>query len=119
MRSVLIGAMGTLALLSACHRQGGNGVDLGAELDLSSDDAADGGLPDGFIACGANPCPTPFVCKYGFCVPSLGTCTTSGDCPGDSYCDSDGTCVPYGVPPDKINDPTCTRSTPPPNITPT
>lgn len=59
-------------------------------------------------------------CKYGVCVPDLGTCTSNDTCPGDSYCDpSDGTCVPYGVPEGKINDPTCARSPSPGAVTPT
>jgi hypothetical protein len=108
-------------LFAGCKHQGSGDVDLGpddgavVDVDLSTDDV---GPPDGFISCGSGTCPNPFVCKYGLCLPNLGTCTTNDDCPGDSYCDSDGTCVPYGVPPDKINDPTCTKSAAPPNITP-
>lgn len=42
------------------------------------------------------------------CVADLGPCSTNDDCAGDSYCD-DGTCTPYGVPPDVTSDPECQR----------
>lgn len=59
-------------------------------------------------------------CKYGVCVPNLGSCSSNDSCPGDSYCDpADGTCVPYGVPPSKTNDPTCQRPVIPGVVTPT
>jgi hypothetical protein len=53
------------------------------------------------------------------CIPDLGTCAFNDDCPGDSYCDAEGQCVPYGVPPDKINDPTCQKPQIPTEVTPT
>lgn len=55
-------------------------------------------------------CVTGARCKYGQCIPDLGACRANGDCPGDSYCDTDDTCVPYGLPPGKVNDPTCARA---------
>jgi hypothetical protein len=58
------------------------------------------------------------VCKYDVCVPVLGACATNNDCPGDSYCDVDGTCTPYGVPPSKVNDPTCEKEQVPTEVTP-
>ncbi len=59
------------------------------------------------------------MCKYGVCVPNLGACAFDDDCPGDSYCDPDDfTCTPYGVPPDKINDPTCEKPKIPVDVTP-
>ncbi len=61
---------------------------------------------------GADPCggcKPGFTCKYGQCLPPLGGCATHDDCPGDSYCDLDKICVPYGVPPSKTNDPTCEK----------
>jgi hypothetical protein len=59
------------------------------------------------------------LCKYGVCVPNLGACAFDDDCPGDSYCDPDDfTCTPYGVPPDKINDPTCEKPKIPVDVTP-
>lgn len=81
---------------------------------LDGTTAGDGG----YVPCGAG-CATGTRCKYEVCVPDLGSCQTSGDCPGDSYCDTDNTCVPYGVPADKINDPTCARPIDPGVVTPT
>jgi hypothetical protein len=49
-------------------------------------------------------------CRFSVCVPDLGTCETHDDCPGDSYCSADEECLPYGVPPEVINDPECQRS---------
>ena len=63
-------------------------------------------------------CPPNFKCKYDTCIPDLGTCATNDDCPGDSYCDADGECIPYGVPPDKINDPECVKKDVPEGVTP-
>jgi hypothetical protein len=63
-------------------------------------------------------CPGNFKCKYDTCIPDLGACMTNDDCPGDSYCDEDGECIPYGVPPDKINDPDCIKSDIPDSVTP-
>src|SRR6266545_402804 len=59
--------------------------------DLASSDLATSGGLDGFAECAAGMCPVTFSCKHGFCVPALGSCTTSNDCPGDSYCDTDST----------------------------
>lgn len=63
-------------------------------------------------------CPANFKCKYDTCIPDLGTCTTHDDCPGDSYCDPDGECIPYGVPEGVINDPECQKEDIPEGITP-
>jgi hypothetical protein len=76
-------------------------------------------IPDGSLGTCDAGCAQGAQCKYGVCVPNLGTCNTNDDCPGDSYCDTDKTCVPYGVPPDKINDPTCARPLVPGAIQPT
>ncbi len=67
-------------------------------------------------ACGG--CPPNFKCKYDVCIPDLGTCRTYDDCPGDSYCDMDGECIPYDVPPGVINDPDCKKDNIPEGITP-
>ncbi|MCY0989643.1 hypothetical protein OV203_21070 [Nannocystis sp. ILAH1] len=68
-------------------------------------------------ACGG--CPDNFICKYETCIPDLGPCVTHDDCPGDSYCDADGVCIPYDVPPAVINDPDCTKPPIPEGVTPT
>lgn len=68
-------------------------------------------------ACGG--CPVGFICKYEQCLPNLGPCATHDDCPGDSYCDPDGQCIPYGVPADVINDPDCQKENIPEGVTPT
>ncbi len=69
--------------------------------------------------CGGTTCPASFKCRYDACVPDLGTCESYDDCPGDSYCDANGECIPYGVPPSVINDPSCQRETPPDGVKPT
>lgn len=63
-------------------------------------------------------CPPDFKCKYDTCIPDLGECMTYDDCPGDSYCDVDGECIPYGVPADIINDPACVKEDIPEGVTP-
>lgn len=68
-------------------------------------------------ACGDR-CPGGFFCKYEQCLPNLGTCQTHDDCPGDSYCDPDGQCIPYDVPEGVINDPDCTKPAIPEGVTP-
>ncbi|WP_197041079.1 FG-GAP repeat domain-containing protein [Chondromyces apiculatus] len=70
-------------------------------------------------ACSSENCPQPFICRYDTCIPDLGTCATYDDCPGDSYCDANGDCIPYGVPPDVINDPDCQRQEVPEGVSPT
>lgn len=75
------------------------------------------GVDTGELPCGG--CPDNFICKYDECLPDLGPCTTNDDCPGDSYCDQDGICIPYGVPADVINDPECTKPNIPEGVTPT
>lgn len=70
----------------------------------------------GDLPCGG--CPGGFICKYEQCLPNLGDCVTYDDCPGDSYCDPDGVCIPYGVPEGVINDPNCTKPSIPEGVTP-
>ncbi|MEZ4380389.1 MAG: VCBS repeat-containing protein [Nannocystaceae bacterium] len=74
-----------------------------------------GGTTEG-DPCGG--CPGGFKCKYDVCIPDLGECETYDDCPGDSYCDPDGECIPYGVPPDVVNDPNCVKDDIPEGVTP-
>ncbi|MCC6876018.1 MAG: hypothetical protein IT378_17045 [Sandaracinaceae bacterium] len=57
------------------------------------------------VCCGLNQ-----RCAYMQCVVDLGPCTSNDDCAGDSYCDADQRCTPYGVPPSVTNDPACERS---------
>ncbi len=83
----------------------------GTDTSSGSGSSTGGGGP-----CDA--CPVGFICKYEQCLPNLGTCTTNDDCPGDSYCDKDGQCIPYGVPPEVINDPNCQKQDIPEGVTP-
>ncbi|RLB56648.1 MAG: hypothetical protein DRJ42_02780 [Deltaproteobacteria bacterium] len=79
----------------------GTAGDSGAATDSGTGDADAGGCTPA--------CMGTARCRFGTCVPDLGTCTTHDDCPGDSYCSADGECLPYGVPPEVINDPACQR----------
>lgn len=74
--------------------------------DLGGGGDEDGGAEAG--ACGPT-CRPPALCRFGACIPDLGRCATNDDCPGDSYCSADRECIPYGVPPDVVNDPECRR----------
>lgn len=75
---------------------------------------------DSQVSHDAGPCgPTCARCRYGTCVPDLGTCASNDDCPGDSYCDPAGECLPYGVPPEVTHDPACQRPDVLEEITPT
>ncbi len=78
----------------------------GQVLDAQAPDGGGGGADAG--PCGPS-CQAPARCRFGTCVPDLGSCATNDDCPGDSYCSGEGECLPYGVPPDVINDPECQR----------
>lgn len=84
--------------------------------DTSGGPGSSGGSSGGGEPCGG--CPIGFICKYDQCIPDLGPCTNNDDCPGDSYCDMDGQCIPYGVPPDVINDPNCQKQDIPEGVTP-
>ena len=78
-----------------------------------------GSSTTGAVATCEDACPPDFLCKYGVCIPNLGPCRTYDDCPGDSYCDADGQCIPYDVPPGVINDPECKKINSPDGVTPT
>jgi hypothetical protein len=70
-----------------------------------------GGGPDG-AACGPSgaECAEGQVCRYDTCVPTPTPCATDADCTGDRYCDETTMeCLPWGVGPGGINDPTCVR----------
>lgn len=70
-------------------------------------DASAGGGQDGpagpCSACGAGE-----RCVFDTCVPDV-ACTTGDDCQNDSYCAPEGHCVPWGLPPSRLNDVTCER----------
>ena len=114
-----------IALLAACGD--GNRTGDGSPADANGDtprlDASDisvtDGTADGSVgACGGMTCAIGQRCTHDTCVADLGMCTTNDDCPGDSYCDADHTCVPYGVPATMINDPSCMRASPVMGVTP-
>lgn len=79
--------------------------DASVEMDATVDDR------DATVDAGdcVPACRAPARCRFGTCVPDLGTCETNEECPGDSYCSAEGECLPYGVPPDVVNDPSCRR----------
>ena len=100
------------------------GADGGGEADADADDGsagdadADGEAPgdtdvevgcESGVVCGAACCASGQRCAYGGCVVDLGPCATHDDCAGDSYCDAEGRCTPYGTPPDVVLDPACER----------
>lgn len=100
-----------ISSLIACDCGGGEGDPKG-DAEPSEDAAIDGG-GDGEIACDPA-CLGTYRCRYGVCIPDLGSCDSNDDCKGDSYCCAEpscaGECLPYGVPPDKTHDPECRRA---------
>lgn len=111
------------------EQDGGGGpfADASAEEDGAlPPDEADGGGIDGYPSCAPDgTCPQGALCRYGVCIPDRGSCESHGDCLGDSYCDPDpppktsGACVPYGVPPGKVNDESCQKLIDPGDVAPT
>lgn len=136
---LVLGAVGSFAVASGCggsdgetpfETPAGDDASLDAATDGSDDvsfnldSAADTATGDGFASCGSagaegGVCPTGTICKYDVCIPNRGLCAKNDDCPGDSYCDADGVCVPYGVPPTKVNDDTCKKVIDPGKVVPT
>jgi len=86
---------------------GGAGPDGGATDGGPA--PTDAGCPADTEACGLECCATGEICRFDSCVSDFGPCDDNDDCWGDSYC-ADGRCVPYGVPDDVTNDPTCERA---------
>lgn len=72
----------------------------------------------GGLVCGGEICPGNFICEYDTCIPDLGPCQDNDDCPGDSYCDDQDKCIPYGVPDDVVNDEACIKDDLPTGVTP-
>jgi hypothetical protein len=105
----------TVAPTTTAPTEGGTDSDSGATEPTTTEPVVTSTTVDPTGGCD---CPPNFKCKYDTCIPDLGTCVTYDDCPGDSYCDADGECIPYGVPEDVINDPECQKDDIPEGITP-
>jgi len=88
----------------------GRCVEIGDDAAIDSPVAPDAVAScDSGIFCSGSCCRAGERCAHGGCVVDLGPCTAHDDCAGDSYCDSDGRCTPYGVPPEVTTDPSCER----------
>lgn len=74
-------------------------------------------MVDAGVSCEVSGCPAGQRCAHRVCVPNLGPCMTDDNCAGDSYCDQ-GNCTPYGVPMDRIADPSCRRPMADPAVNP-
>jgi hypothetical protein len=84
----------------------GNNCVPGGDSGLGGGINTDSGCPTD-KQCPSGCCPSGAFCaKATKCAWEQDPCTTSDDCWFDSYCEN-GTCIPYEVPPDKINDETC------------
>ena len=92
------------------------GTGPGSTSEPVATDTGTGATDTGELPCGG--CPPNFICKYDQCLPDLGPCRSHDDCPGDSYCDMDGVCIPYDVPMGVINDPNCKKDNIPGGIKP-
>ncbi|RLB52434.1 MAG: hypothetical protein DRJ42_14880 [Deltaproteobacteria bacterium] len=80
--------------------------DMGA--DAVTPDSGDAGCSTG-IVCGGTCCETGARCYMDACVPELGACVDNDGCASDSYCAADGSCVPYGVPADRVRNEECVQ----------
>ena len=93
MRWLLVALVAATTLSPACdcnHHHNGNG-------------------PDGGDVC-TPACTGDQVCRYNTCVAQPEPCDKNADCPGDKYCDvANHECLPFGVGPGGVNDPTCKR----------
>lgn len=96
----------------------GGGFNIGGAGGQSGGGSSTGGFGGTFDACGDAGCPEGTFCKFDLCLPDRGDCDDNDGCPGDSYCDSDGVCLPYGVPEDVTNDPSCQRADAPTGVAP-
>ncbi len=87
---------------------GDAGADSLLQMDQSQGEVSEG-CPGG--------CPEDQICSHGTCVTQT-TCKDDNDCWNDSYCVAGTGCVPWGTPPDKLNDPACVYVIPPGNFSP-
>lgn len=78
-----------------------DGGDAALEVDAASCEST--------LVCAGACCAMGERCAFETCVPDLGPCATHDDCPGDSWCDPEGRCTPYGVPPERTVDDACAR----------
>jgi hypothetical protein len=79
-------------------------ADVDGGVDAPSPSVCDSG-----VTCLGACCAEGERCAHDVCVPDLGTCATHDDCAGDSYCDTDMRCTPYGVPRAMTVDDACAR----------
>ncbi len=87
-------------------------TDSGPGLDAATDTGSHidtGATCDSGVVCVGVCCGRAERCAHDVCVPTSPPCTTNDDCTGDTYCDTDMQCTPYGVPPDHTTDPDCAR----------
>ncbi|HJL19424.1 MAG TPA: VCBS repeat-containing protein [Sandaracinaceae bacterium LLY-WYZ-13_1] len=85
--------------------------DAGGE-DAATPPPRDAGVPDAGCdgpVCGGACCEVGERCFMEACVPDLGACEANDDCVSDSYCAADGTCVPYGTPPERERNEECVQ----------
>jgi hypothetical protein len=79
----------------------------------------DAGCPSAAV-CGSSCCAAGDRCALSTCIDDFGTCASTDDCPGDTYCDASlGFCVPYGLPGGLATDETCRRLVPAGTFSPT
>ena len=67
----------------ANDNDGGEGTGPGPFAPGSGEGGTSPPPPDGSLGTCDAGCAQGARCKYGVCVPDLGTCKTNGDCPGD------------------------------------
>ena len=87
--------------------------DLGVPADATADGSSleDGGAAcDSGVVCEGACCGAGQRCAYSACIVDLGPCAANDDCAGDSYCDADLRCTPYGTPPEVVRDDHCERT---------
>ncbi|MFK7988458.1 MAG: FG-GAP-like repeat-containing protein [Sandaracinaceae bacterium] len=86
----------------------GTPMDAAPPIDAGRD-AGQIEVCDSGVTCEGECCGENRRCAYGACTIDFGPCETNDDCAGDSYCDADLRCTPYGTPPDVTRDEDCAR----------